>query len=91
MQILNTHQVGFITIVFCLPTANPVTSQTINYTCVAVGIVSILSLGVWVLWAHRWFTGPRRQIELEQAGVAIEDQEDPAVVEKVLGEKPAEF
>jgi hypothetical protein len=70
-----------------LPTANPVTSQTINYTCVAVGIVAIVSLSVWFLWAHKWFTGPRRQIQLEQAGVPIEAQEDPAVVEKVLGEK----
>ncbi|KAN0073254.1 Amino acid/polyamine transporter I [Elaphomyces granulatus] len=56
----------FITITFCLPTANPVTSQTLNYTPVAVGIVAAGSLGSWFLWAHRWFKGPLRQIELEQ-------------------------
>jgi hypothetical protein len=59
-------QVLFITITFCLPTANPVTSQTLNYTPVAVGIVAAGSLGSWFLWAHRWFKGPLRQIELEQ-------------------------
>jgi amino acid transporter len=35
--------IGFITIIFCLPTTNPVTSQTLNYTVVAVGIIAIFS------------------------------------------------
>ncbi|KAL9598169.1 MAG: hypothetical protein Q9219_004666 [cf. Caloplaca sp. 3 TL-2023] len=49
--------IGFVTIVFCLPTINPVTSQTLNYTPVALGIVTIFAFGSWHLWAHRWFTG----------------------------------
>ena len=49
--------IGFITIAFCLPTVNPVTSQTLNYTGVAVGIVGFGSLGSWLAWARRWFTG----------------------------------
>lgn len=65
------------------------TSQTINYTCVAVGIVSIFALVIWFVWAHKWFVGPRRQIELEQAGVPIEKQEDPVLVENMLGEDKA--
>ncbi|KIW01477.1 uncharacterized protein PV09_07231 [Verruconis gallopava] len=81
--------VGFITIVFCLPELNPVDSQTLNYTPVAVGIVLVWTLGSWFLWAHKWFTGPRRQIELEQAGVDITD---PAAIEEaekagVVGDK----
>ncbi|KAK4694344.1 choline transport protein, partial [Lecanoromycetidae sp. Uapishka_2] len=47
----------FITIVFCLPTINPVTSQTLNYTPVALGIVGLFAFGSWFLWARRWFTG----------------------------------
>jgi len=47
----------FITIVFCLPTVNPVTSQTLNYTAVAVCIVGIFAFGSWFLWARHWFTG----------------------------------
>ena len=65
--------IGFISIVFCLPTANPVDSQTLNYTPVAVGIVLVWTLGSWFLWARRWFTGPVRQIEAERAGVNISD------------------
>ncbi|KAF1815411.1 amino acid transporter [Eremomyces bilateralis CBS 781.70] len=66
--------VAFITIVFCLPTLNPVDSQSLNYTPVAVGIVILFTFATWFLWAHRWFTGPINQIELEQAGVSLEAQ-----------------
>lgn len=62
---------------FCLPTANPVTSQTLNYTPVAVGIVAVATLSSWVLWARRWFQGPMRQVDIDQA-------ESPAEVEGVV-------
>ena len=73
----------FITVIFCLPTANPVTDQTLNYTPVAVGIVAIYAFGSWFLWARRWFTGPIRQIEAERMGV---DLEEPGALEKVEAE-----
>ena len=63
--------IGFISIIFCLPTANPVTSQTLNYTPVAVGIIAVFAFGSWFVWAHRWFTGPVRQIEAERHGINI--------------------
>ena len=56
-------------------------SQTLNYTPVAVGIVLVLVLGSWV-WARTWFTGPRRQIELERRGVDIDDPAAVAEAEK---------
>ena len=58
------------------------TSQTLNYTPVAVGIVLFGTLSTWLLWARKWFTGPRRQIELEQAGVDISDPAAVAEAEK---------
>jgi amino acid transporter len=64
--------IGFITIIFCLPTTNPVTSQTLNYTVVAVGIIAIFSFGSWFLWAHRWFVGPVREILQEAAALGID-------------------
>lgn len=64
--------IGFISIIFCLPTANPVTSQTLNYTPIAVGIVAAWAFGSWFLWARRWFTGPIRQIEAERMGIDID-------------------
>lgn len=76
--------IGFISIIFCLPTANPVDSQTLNYTPVAVGIVLVWALGSWFLWARRWFTGPVRQIEAERAGVDISDPAALAEAERKL-------
>ena len=75
--------IGFISIIFCLPTANPVTSQTLNYTPVAVGIVALWAFGSWFLWARRWFTGPIRQIEAERLGIDIEQ---PGALEKAEAE-----
>lgn len=39
----------FISIVFILPEENPVGSQSLNYTIVAVGIVVTYSLGFWLV------------------------------------------
>jgi hypothetical protein len=72
--------IGFITIIFCLPTTNPVSSTTLNYTVVAVGIIAIFSLTSWVLWAHRWFVGPVR--ELEEAAALGVDITVPGELEK---------
>lgn len=55
--------VGFILVVLCLPTATPVTSQTLNYTPVAVGIVAFGVLASWFLSARKWFKGPLSQVE----------------------------
>jgi amino acid transporter len=71
--------ISFITIIFCLPTANPVDSQTLNYTVVAVGIIAIGAGGSWVVWAHRWFVGPVREIEAERQGIDISE---PGALEK---------
>lgn len=49
--------IGFITIAFCLPTTNPVSSQNLNYTPVALGIALLLTLVSWQFWAKKWFTG----------------------------------
>lgn len=77
----------FITIVFCLPELNPVNSQTLNYTPVAVGIVALWAFGSWFLWARRWFTGPIRQIEEEQLGVPIGDPAAMVEAERKMGGK----
>lgn len=49
--------IGILTVVFCLPVVNPVTSQTFNYTSAALGIVGLFAFASWFLWARRWFTG----------------------------------
>jgi hypothetical protein len=55
--------IAFIAVVFCLPQLNPVNAQTLNYSPVAVAIVVLYSLGLWVVSARKWFTGPIRQID----------------------------
>ena len=77
-----TLWICFITIIFCLPQLNPVNSQTLNYTPVCVGIIGVWCFGSWVLWAHRWFKGPIRQVELEMAGVNVDDPEAMNAAEK---------
>ncbi|MCJ1381115.1 hypothetical protein MMC17_004224 [Xylographa soralifera] len=67
--------IGFITIIFCLPTQNPVSSQTLNYTIVAVGIIAIGALGSWFLTARKWFTGPIRQIEMVHGDTVVREVE----------------
>ncbi|CCC13422.1 unnamed protein product [Sordaria macrospora k-hell] len=70
----------FITVVFCLPTANPVTSQTLNYTVVAVGIIAVGAIGSWVVWARRWFTGPAAEVaEAMRLGI---DVTEPGALER---------
>ena len=54
-----------ISIVFILPQANPVDSQTFNYAIVAVGIVVLYSVAFWLVSARKWFKGPIKQIEGE--------------------------
>ncbi|KAI1501330.1 amino acid/polyamine transporter I [Biscogniauxia marginata] len=72
--------IGFITVVFCLPTSNPVTDQTLNYTVVAVGIIGVGATGAWLLWARRWFTGPAAEVaEAMRLGV---DLTEPGALEK---------
>jgi hypothetical protein len=58
--------VVFITILFMLPTASPITWKTFNYTVVAV--VAVLGFaGIWWLASARtWFTGPRVQGSAEE-------------------------
>jgi len=64
--------ISFITIIFCLPTLNPVSRETLNYTPVAVGILGAGAIGSWVLWAHHWFTGPAAEVaEAIRLGVDI--------------------
>ncbi|KAB5554348.1 amino acid permease-domain-containing protein [Coniochaeta sp. 2T2.1] len=77
--------IGTITVVFCLPTANPVTSQTLNYTVVAVGIIGIGAILSWVVWAHRWFTGPAEEVtKAMRLGV---DLTEPGAFEEKAGEE----
>ena len=53
--------VGFITVLFMLPQANPVTWRTFNYTPIAVLVVLGFAGIWWLVSARHWFTGPKVQ------------------------------
>ncbi|KAK4547882.1 hypothetical protein LTR36_010601 [Oleoguttula mirabilis] len=75
--------IAFITIIFCLPELNPVTTQTLNYTPVCVGIVLVWAFGTWFLSARKWYVGPIRQIQAEEMGI---DVEEPGALERAEAE-----
>jgi hypothetical protein len=50
--------VAFISVLFMLPTANPITAATFNYTPVVVlGTILIVTVW-WLVSARYWFKGP---------------------------------
>jgi amino acid permease (GABA permease) len=64
--------VGIICILFCLPTASPITWHNFNYTIVAVGVVTLYAGIYWLVSARKWFTGPRVQgTEAELAAIEV--------------------
>jgi len=67
--------VVFITVLFMLPTFNPITWDTFNYTVIAVVAVIGFAGVYWLVSARRWFTGPRVQGSAEEMA-AIEAELD---------------
>ena len=58
--------VVFITILFMLPTVNPIHFSNFNYTVVAVAVVLGFAGIWWLVSARKWFTGPRIQGSAEE-------------------------
>ena len=58
--------VVFITILFMLLTASPITWDNFNYTVVAVLAVIGFAGTYWLVSARKWFTGPKIQGSAEQ-------------------------
>jgi len=56
----------FISILFVLPQAAPITLVNFNYAIVAVGVVLVGTGAWWILSANRWFHGPRVQGSAEE-------------------------
>ncbi|KIV86958.1 hypothetical protein PV11_02532 [Exophiala sideris] len=69
----------FLFIVLLLPQLYPVTSETLNYAPICIGIITIISLGGWFFpkWgAMYWFKGPIKTItEAELRNARVEGGE----------------
>jgi amino acid transporter len=80
--------VAFISVLFMLPTAYPITSADFNYTPVVVLGVLILVTIWWLASARHWFKGPIVQgseAELEAIEHAVGERHLPEGVEGVAG------
>ena len=58
--------VVFITVLFMLPTVNPITWDNFNYTVFAVVAVIGFAGIYWLVSARKWFTGPKVQGSAEE-------------------------
>jgi amino acid permease (GABA permease) len=65
--------VAFISILFMLPTASPITVRTFNYTVFAVVAVLGFATIYWLVSARHWFKGPKVQGSEEELA-AIENE-----------------
>ena len=68
----------FISILFMLPTANPITASNFNYTVVAVLVVLGFAGIWWMVSAKNWFTGPKVQGSAEELAAVEQELESLA-------------
>jgi amino acid transporter len=76
--------VVFISVLFMLPTANPITPVTFNYTPVVVLGTLVILVVWWMVSVRHWFKGPRQQGSADQLA-AIERQVGETIVVDVEG------
>jgi amino acid permease (GABA permease) len=65
--------VAFISVLFMLPTASPISFKNFNYTVVAVVVVLGFAGIYWLVSARSWFKGPKVQGSAEELA-AIENE-----------------
>jgi amino acid permease (GABA permease) len=70
--------VVFITVLFMLPTASPISAANFNYTPVAVLVVLGFAGIWWLVSAKNWFTGPKVQGTPEELAAAERELESLA-------------
>lgn len=58
VNIIGFLYLAFVCIISNLPTLKPVTSENMNYTSAATGVVMLVSLVFWITTGRKKFTGP---------------------------------
>ncbi|KAH8646235.1 putative GABA permease [Xylariales sp. PMI_506] len=59
----------FAAISFNFPEEGPVTSETMNYTSAALGIIALVSVVTWFTTGHKSFTGPNLTLPAEEVDI----------------------
>jgi amino acid permease (GABA permease) len=70
--------VAFITVLFMLPTGNPITASNFNYTVIAVAVVLGFAGIWWLASARHWFKGPKVQGTPEELAAIERELEELA-------------
>nr|POF18596.1 putative amino-acid permease c15c4.04c [Quercus suber] len=56
----------FVSIIFVMPTALPVSADTMNYAIVYLGAILFFSMLYWVVFGHKHYTGPLIEAEMHE-------------------------
>lgn len=75
LNIIGLVYLLFTTITFNFPGLSPVTSENMNYTSAAVGIIMLIAVVTWLTTGYRQFRGP------ESGGVVIDGGEAAVVAD----------
>lgn len=75
LNIIGLVYLLFTTITFNFPGLYPVTSENMNYTSAAVGLIMLIAVITWLTTGYRQFRGP------ESGGVVIEGGEAAVVAD----------
>lgn len=68
---INACSLIFLTttsVIFLFPPALPVDGATMNYVCVVIGVVGIMSAVVWLMDGRKHFVGPTELAERLEVG-----------------------
>jgi len=77
--------VAFISVLFMLPTATPITASNFNYTPVVVlGVILLVTIW-WLVSARHWFKGPIVQGSEAELGAIERSVGETVVVEGAAG------
>lgn len=72
----------FACITFNFPSVYPVTSDNMNYTSAAIGVIMIVAAGTWGTTARKRFSGPEIEVVDVVAGVERTDSDEMSRKEK---------
>lgn len=53
----------FACVTFNFPSVYPVTSENMNYTSAAIGVIMMIAAGTWGTTARKMFSGPEMEVE----------------------------
>jgi amino acid transporter len=62
----------FTCALFITPTTAPITADNMNYAIVPFAFIMICSMGYFLIWGRKWFTGPVRVIDGQE--VILDDE-----------------